>query len=455
MGISAAGLGSGMDINAMVNKIVEAERIPKQERIDNAIADVETHISAFGKLKTSLSDMRNLMFQFRNENTFSSKFAISSDPDILAAQADPQSVVGVYSVEVEKLARSQKLVSGLVDPKADYGKGKLTITLGDQSMNLDFTEEEIVLVDLVRAINSSPDNPGVTASVINDNAGTRLVLTGNHTGAENILNVKINADPTSSLQSFNYTLDIFKNTMIQMQPPSDAVIVLDGLSTISSDTNLFEEAVQGLTINVSALTTPESGPVKISVEQDKQKAISAIESFAAMANGFFQMANMLSEYDPETQEGGPLVGDSLVRSSINQLRNLFTTPLQSGDSNVSTLSELGITTTLQGALEIDYELLNKQINQNYESLDGFFSGADGFSRKLENLVQNYINAGGSIRNRENTLSDQKLRLRDEQTTLDRRMEDLERRTMRQFSAMDNSVSEMKSQLSAMMGILPG
>ncbi len=455
MGISAAGLGSGMDINAMVNKIVEAERIPKQERIDNSMADVETHISAFGKLKTSLSDMRNLLFQFRNDNAFSSKFATSSDPEILQAQAEPESVVGVYSVEVEQLAQSQKLVSSLVDPKGDYGKGKLNITFGNQTMNLDFTDDEIVLVDLVRAINSSPDNPGVTASVINDNAGTRLVLTGNQTGDENTLNVEVIADPTSPLQSFSYTSDVLKNTMIQMQPPSDAVIVLDGLSTISSDTNLFEDAVQGLTISVSALTTPESGPIKISVEQDKQKALAAIESLTATTNGFFQMANILSEYNPETQEGGPLVGDSLVRSSVNQLRNLFTTPMQSGDSNLSTLSELGITTTLQGALEIDYGLLNKQINQNYESLDGFFSGPEGFSRQLENLVQNYTSAGGSIRNRENTLTDQKLRLRDEQTTLDRRMEDLERRTMRQFSAMDNSVSEMKSQLSAMMSILPG
>ncbi len=109
---------------------------------------------------------------------------------------------------------------------------------------------------------------------------------------------------------------------------------------------------------------------------------------------------------------------------------------------------------MDGRLEINYSMLDKQLTQNFSALEGFFGDNDGFARKVEETVKDFTGIGGAIRNRESTLGDRRMRLEDEQTKLDRRMEDLENRTLRQFSAMDNAMGEMQSQLAAMQNIMP-
>ena len=455
MSLSAAGLGTGMDINAMVNKIVESERAPKQERILESMQDIETDISAYGRLKNGFNTMRDLMYQLRRENAFNSLTASSSLPDNLIAQAEPFAVPGVYAVEVQQLAQPQKIVSPPLDKKANFGNGSLNISLGRDRMTLELPETEVALIDLVRSINGSPENPGIRASVINDDQGTRLMLGSDQTGAENTMTVTVEATLESPLQSLGYDKNLPTSSMSELQAAMDAQILLDGLSSISSPTNRFDDAVRGVSFEALKVTTPETGPALVTVAEDRQKARAAIEEFVSAYNSFFQMTQSLASYDPETQEGGPLVGDTVVRSAMNQLRSLLTSPVENANGAFSTFSELGVATTLDGYLEIDQGLLNRQINQNFSNLDNFFSGTEGFSRRIETLVRQYTGADGAIRNRENTLNEQKLRLNDDQNKLDERMAALEKRTMRQFSSMDSSVSEMQSQLSAMMNILPG
>ena len=105
-------------------------------------------------------------------------------------------------------------------------------------------------------------------------------------------------------------------------------------------------------------------------------------------------------------------------------------------------------------MEINHAILDNQLAVNYASLEGFFGGNDGFALRVEDAIKGFTGFGGTIRNRETTLSDQRMRLHDEQEKLDFRMAELEKRSLRQFTAMDSSMAEMQSQLSAMMSILP-
>ncbi|WP_438883332.1 flagellar cap protein FliD N-terminal domain-containing protein, partial [Bacillus cereus group sp. Bce013] len=65
MSLGPMGMNTGFDINSVVRTIVDAERVPKQQSIDNKRYDNEASISAYGRLRESLDTMRNLMANFR------------------------------------------------------------------------------------------------------------------------------------------------------------------------------------------------------------------------------------------------------------------------------------------------------------------------------------------------------------------------------------------------------
>lgn len=453
MAVNAVGVGSGLNLRAMVNSIVEAERAPKQEQIVKNMNDVETNISAYGRLKTSLDVMKNIMYESRRNHTFAARKTVSSDQQVVSASASPLAVSGVYSIDVQQLAQSHKLVSTGFDPKTDFGEGRLSITLAGRNTTIEIKKQNSSLLDIVRDINSDPSNIGLQASVINDDSGARLILGSDKTGEKNHISVTVNAALDSPLQQLGYSPNSL-NVMNEMQAAEDARILIDGLASVSSATNTFDDAIRGLDMQVTAVTSPENAPISITVSQDRQKVRETLTSFVDAFNTFYQVTKSLSAYDSQTQQGGPLLGDSVIRSAINQMASLFSTPIKGAPDTLKTLSELGISTTLDGQLEINSSILNRQLTQNFSALEGFFGGNDGFAWQMEELIQGFTGAGGAIGNRETSLSEQRIALQDEQGKLDLRMEGLEKRTMSQFSAMDSSMAEMNSQLSAMMSMMP-
>ncbi len=342
MGLSATGLGSGMDISSMVNKIVEAERAPKQERIVKGLNDVETNISAYGRLKTSLDTMKDMMYDFRRNNTFAARSSVSDNPETVSASADHQAVTGVYSIDVQQLAQSHKLVSDGLNPKAKFGEGQLVLSLGGRSATIDIEQSKSSLLDIVRTINSHPSNPGIKASVINDDSGARLILGGDKTGKGNQISVAVNAPLTSPLMAMEYKPGAEMNAMNEMQSAKDARIVIDGLATVSSGTNTFSDAIRGVEISVSQLTKAEDGPVTVTVDEDRDKVKASLEEFVDAYNAFYQVTKALAKYDPETQQGGPLVGDSVIRSAVSQMRSLFSTPIEARRIHLKPLASWGL-----------------------------------------------------------------------------------------------------------------
>lgn len=452
MAISATGSGSGIDINAMVKKIVESERAPKQARIDKGLATIETNLSAYGRLKSSLDSMKQIMADFRSNDIHAARLITSSQPEIISATTRKDAVSGTYQIEIKNLASSHKIVSDPIDPKEKLGAGALELSVAGRKMSVSIEEENSTLLDVVRLINSQSPNPGIKASVLNSDAGASLVLSAEKMGAKNTIAVQVEAALSSPLAQFSYAENGESGSaMQQLQAASDAAVVIDGLVSASSSTNSFQDAIQGITFEVNELN---STPLTLTVEEDRERIKQELLQFVESYNSFYQVSRALTQYDPQAQEGGPLVGDSVVRTAVGQMRSLFSSPIKDADEALKTLSDLGIITTQDGMLEVDHVKLDRQLRQNFASLTPFFAGTDGFARKVEDVVRNFTGAAGAIRNRESTLSEQRLRLQKDQTTLDARLSDIETRTKKQFAAMDDAVGEMRSQLAAMTRMMP-
>jgi flagellar hook-associated protein 2 len=63
-GITTTGLGSGIDINGLVTKLVDAEKAPTTARLDRQEATIQAKISALGSFKSALSNLRDQLSCF-------------------------------------------------------------------------------------------------------------------------------------------------------------------------------------------------------------------------------------------------------------------------------------------------------------------------------------------------------------------------------------------------------
>jgi flagellar hook-associated protein 2 len=455
MNIGAAGTASGLDINGMVKSIVDAERTPKESRINQQRDQVDVSLSAYGRLKGSLDTMKNLMADFRRNDVMSARSVSIDNDEVLAANVSSEAIPGKYTVNVQQLAQSHKIVSSSFDEKEKMGAGKLSMALGGKPFTVDIPADESKILDVVRLINRAPDNPGVMASIIKDDNGARLVLAADKTGEQNSIKVKVDAPSFSTLQKFGFNSNNDANSMSEMQPAVDSRVLIDGLALVTSSTNSIEDAINGVDLDLKKLTDGAETPdVVVNVGYDRNQVGGSIEQFVNAYNQFFDVSQELGRFDPESQEKGPLVGDSIIRSVTNQLRGAFANPVEGAPESIQTLSELGITTTMAGRLEVDYDMLDKQLDQNFNDVGEFFGGQNGFARRIEDLIHSYTGITGSIKGRENSLNDQVMRLNTDQTNLDRRMESVKQRTHDQFVAMDAAMGQMKGQLGSMMSMMP-
>ncbi|MGB1973955.1 MAG: flagellar filament capping protein FliD, partial [Vibrio toranzoniae] len=259
---------------------------------------------------------------------------------------------------------------------------------------------------------------------------------------------KAQADLVQAQQAF----DAYSG-MAEVQAGQDSMVVLDGVAQLSSNNNVIEDAVEGIDITVKGKTPKDKPPAEIGVEYDRNSVRQDIEAFVNSYNQFYQVSKNLAGVDPTTGQKGPLSGDSTVRNADSRLKGVFSSSIEGAPDNLKSLTEFGITTTRQGSLEINYDMLDRQLNNNFDKLGEFFGGNNGFAKKVEDAIQGITGVTGSIRTREKSLVEQNYRLADDQSALDRRMDSLENRTHSKFTAMQDATSKMQSQLGSMMNAL--
>lgn len=102
----------------------------------------------------------------------------------------------------------------------------------------------------------------------------------------------------------------------------------------------------------------------------------------------------------QRQVNAPLAGDSTVRNADSRLKSVFSTNIEKAPEDLKSLTEFGITTTRQGTLEINYDMLDRQLNNNFNELEKFFGGNTGFAKRVEDAIQGITGFTGSIRTRE-------------------------------------------------------
>lgn len=455
VGIVSSGIGSGLDIAGIVQGLVAAEGQPVETRILRKEAIAQAKLSAFGSVKSALSDLRDKLSAMKTLDGFLARTAQSSDEDIYSATATGTAYPATYDIEVVQLAQAQRLTSGAFGSSdAVVGTGTLTLSVGTEQINLEIDSENNSLSGIRDAINSVAENPGISATIVNADAGSYLILTSDKTGSANTITVT-QTGGDGGLAALEYDPGQGLNSLTESVAAQDARIRIDGFDVVSA-TNSFSGAIDGVDIDVFAESGGTTNPLTVS--NDETTARNLVGDFVDSYNGLISSLGTLTDFDAETNVSGPLLGDATVRGIRDQIRRELSITVTDSAALFGSLSDIGVETQLDGSLKINDERLSEVLEQDFERFGEIFSASDGFAVRLFDLAEGFLKSDGILDARTQGLESQIEDLNEDRVSLNQRLASLETRLLRQFNALDSLLAQLNSTsnfLSQQLANLPG
>lgn len=376
-GLASPGLGSGLDINSLITKLMAVEQQPLQA-LAKKEASYQAKLSAYGTLKGYLSTFQTSVQGLTSLSQFNTQKATSSDSTVLAASASGTAATGSYSISVETLAQNHKLRSGTsyATTSSTVGTGTLTIDFGTYSggaftqnsskgtKTITIDSSQNTLTGVRDAVNAA--NAGVSATIVNDGTGYRLMLTSSDSGAGNAL--RIVADAGISALAYDASTGGTSN-LVQTQTAQDATLTIDGIA-VTKSSNTITDAIEGVTLS---LLKGGSSTATLSVTRDTAGIRSAVDGFVKAFNDASTSLKNLTAYNATTKTSAILQGDSTTLSIQSQLRSVLNTALPYANGGLTTLSDLGISFRKNGTLSLDFVKLDQVLADSTKNVSTLFA----------------------------------------------------------------------------------
>ena len=430
------GMGS-MDPSSMAQMLTSADRTPLDRLLQNQQSQLSSQKAAYGKIKDKLQSLQDSIKALTSGKGLQSQSATFSDDGIMTATVKTGAANANYQLYVKQLALSDQQAFTLAEDWAAPSSGTLNISIaGVDGTNLNVDLASLNgggLTELRDAINKSPDNKGVTASLIRSNGQTQLLLTSAKTGASQSMTVSASGDAA---------LEGAVTDKIQLSMAQDAVIKLGsgtggvGGLELSSSTNNFDGQIDGLNLTVTKVHGATDSPLSLTVATDQSAIESSLEGIVSAYNA------LVSEVELQTRskEGKTAVlsGDSMSRGLLDKLRSTLSNP-GAGTS----LAELGIKTDKNGKLSLDTAAMAKLQQDKPGALEAALTGVDGLFTRLEADTKPYLERNGALVQREQSLKAGLDRITDRQEALDLRMDKTYQRYLSQFTRMNTLAQQMQ------------
>jgi flagellar hook-associated protein 2 len=358
--------------------------------------------------------------------------------------------------------------------------------IGTTTINVTATDTISSVITKVNAVSSTT---GVTASYLQDDksitftttasgasSAVSIGLVGADFGASNKLNLSAGmVDSTSETFTTDSGSQLSKNA-------TTGTVKINGISySVSSSTITFD----GVEFNIKGI-----GTTKVNVKPDADAVFNSIKGFVDKYNEIIDKINVeVSEakyknYKPlldeekealsekqieqweEKAKSGLLRQDSLLSNTLTEMRRALSTKVTAAgiDSNFDILSEIGITTgtySEKGKLYITETKLREAISQNGTKVMDLFTkssastdAATKFSEsglatrlydQLNTSISKLTDKAGSSDN--STIGKDLKRIETDISKWKTRLQDIEDRYWKRFSAMETAMGKANSQSS--------
>lgn len=441
--MSAISSGAALDVNALVNQLMTAEREPYSLRFNRAEAVAKAKISAFGTLSSGFDGLKRALDTLKASTTFGGRTAKSSDDEVVTATASSSVGTGSYSVEVESLASAHKLISAGLNKTAGLGAGELTITAGSKTFNVAIEAGKDTPAGIRDAINAAAKAAGakVNATVLNADDGQRLVLTATQAGADKAIKVLNSSSPANSALNALVFDPTGTKALTEQTAASDTRVIIDGVLR-SSSSNTISDFIPGLTLN---LKKAAPGEVKtLTVTADNSAAKNAVQAMVTAYNTAVTALANATKYDAATNTPSTLTGDASARSAGNQLRSALGVGLANAASAGLTSNVLGLNTTTQGTLVFDAAKFDAALASDPAAVQEALAGENGLAAKLGSIVTAFTGKDGVFTSRTEQLNTQLKSVATQREQSERRLAGIEDRYRKQFTALDVMLAQSQS-----------
>lgn len=439
--ITSLGVGSGLDLNGLVEQLRSAER-QKLIPLTQQKKQQQTKISAFGRLESALDRFKSSVAALNDAKLFSSQKSSSSN-DAIKVITSTEATAGRYDINVTQLARAGSVASNSVAMETVLAEEATSLTL-----NFGATYQSGVLqpgaaplssysitiaagsklADIRDQINADK-SAGVSASIVNDGTGFRLALNSKETGA------------VASVTGFSGVAGLTADDATY-RAGTNAALQVNGIS-ITSASNRVEGAIQGVTLDLSA-----TGNSSVVIERDSETLKEAIQNFVSGYNELKATMGRMTHSTGDRETAGELAGDSTVRSVEGRLRRDLTASVE--DSELGVLSKLGISLDRRGRLELDETKLDALIASDPQALESFFAGTTeqgGLAGRLTSFMDDLLSDKGPIKRAIESAENRITSLNDRFARTEATIERTVSRYRTQFGQLDVMLGQM-NQMSA-------
>lgn len=459
--ISSPGLGSGLDVNSIVTQLMTIEKQPLTQ-MQQAATKLQTRLSSYGKIQSYVSALQDAANTLSKSSEWGVVSATSSDTDALTTASSGtgvQGTAGSYQVEVQKLASGQTLTTGVMTSATTtgFGTGTLHFGIGGSTYDVAIGSGDDSLAGIRNRINAA--DIGVSAAVVTDSSGSRLVLRSKTTGEDQAFSISVSDDDGDSgdrygLSALAYDTTAGITNLQRTQTAADAELTIDGIATTSAS-NTVTDLIPGVTMKLTKETT---SAIDVTVSPDNTSVKTAITNMVNAYNDLAKYLKSETAYDAATKKGSTFQGDSAVNGLRSQLRSIVSQTF-GGSGAYTRLAQIGIDPQSDGTLKISSSKLDTALGKMSDVKALFAATSDtvnvdrGFAVQIGNWAKGLLDIEGSITSRTSSLQSQISDNGKKQDAFNLRMEVVEKRMRAQYTALDTQMSKLNSATSYTSALL--
>ena len=108
--LSSLGVGSGLDAESIVTKLVALEKQPA-DTLTTKNTKLQTQVSTWGKIQSNFSALQDAASKLMDNSFWSATTAKSSDDTAVSVTTSSGAAAGNYAVSVTQLAAAQSVAS--------------------------------------------------------------------------------------------------------------------------------------------------------------------------------------------------------------------------------------------------------------------------------------------------------------------------------------------------------
>lgn len=451
------GLGGGVDVNKLIQSSVDAALMPKQA-LQTEAATVQAKISAFGQLKSLVSAFSDAAGKLTSVTGWNGVTAASSNTTAITVAATGGAAATSFSVEVQGLAKAQTSMSApLLPTGSPVGAGSLRLELGKWSDPATFTRGTAAAVDIaVSATDKLSDiagkingaNAGVTATILSDASGERLLLRSKGTGEEAGFRLGVTDADGTHIDNTGLSRLVAGATV---DYGVNAKATVNGVA-VTSSTNAFTN-VAGVTFTALQTTT---AAVDVTVSKDNSPVRKNLDDFVKTYNALNQALNQITKYDKDNKAAGLLQGDSAAVSLQNTLRGALQSLSSSGTPALRNLADIGVVSVgglgqvnPTGDLMIDSKKFDKAM-ENPDAVRAMVRGtdggnvADGSAGKIKAVTDKLLATDGYFASKDKVFQSALKRNSKDVRLVEDRASRLETSLKARYTALDGQMSKLNA-----------